>query len=115
MVFTFAILYSTINLCETKDITEVWSQNANGETYGKDDYYSSESPDLVHVVNSSGIAGYVRKTDLDDKITSIDDALVYMDSGEYANNRTIPLYKSDGKTIIGDFEISGTMYKIIDR
>lgn len=66
--------------------------NQNGETYGSSLYASNigEEPDLVLAIGINGKTGYVRNSDTE--VTSVDN-----------ENITIPLYESDGKTVIGSF------------
>ncbi|MBD5087478.1 MAG: hypothetical protein HDT30_01510 [Clostridiales bacterium] len=61
-------------------------------------------PELILAEGNDGIIGYVRAEDLEtDNVQTLDEAIAYMD------NRTlsyrIPLYASDGKTVIGAFTI----------
>lgn len=82
-----------------------YEKNANGETYG----YAIQSetigyePDLIAATGTNGEDGYVRGTDLDGPIPSSPEEAIAMQS---SNGRYIPLYESDGETVIGEFYIS---------
>lgn len=82
-----------------------YEKNANGETYG----YAIQSetigyePDLIAATGTNGEDGYVRGTDLDGPVPSSPEEAIAMQS---PNGRYIPLYESDGKTVIGEFYIS---------
>ena len=94
--------------------------NENGQTYGGLDPFSTipqESPQLVAAIGLDGTEGYVYAEDLDgDQPKNPDEALVYMENlrqraAEAARSneeysRYIPLYDSDGITVIGEFGIS---------
>lgn len=71
--------------------------NDNGETYGTINKDSVIEPDLQ--LTSSG--GYIKKSDLDDNVQTLEEALLHNKEAE--KGRKIPLYESDGKTVIGEF------------
>lgn len=85
--------------------------NQNGQTYGIE-YDSGESPDLIAAVGENGIEGYIKSEDLLDEgdfVQTPEKAIEYSkkvatlkEEGAY---RKIPLYKSDGETIIGKFRV----------
>lgn len=81
--------------------------NVNGQTYGSDLYASTETePDLVSAVGVKGTLGYVLSKDLyDDGVNTPEEAVAY-EKKHASKSRMIPLYAQDGKTIIGQFEIS---------
>lgn len=76
--------------------------NRYGESYG----LSSEDsdPDLIAAIGLFGVRGYVKKNDLDnigDRPTSPEEA-----ARLHGDDATIPLYLSDGRTVIGAFPIT---------
>jgi len=75
--------------------------NENGETYGPDRKDSLVEHDLLLTY----MGGYVKQSDMDDNVQTIEDAL--MQNEREKKGRSIPLYKSDGKTVIGEFYIGG--------
>ena len=83
--------------------------NSSGETFGSELAATSyeDRPDLIAAVGVDGISGYVRKTDLDgDMPNSPEEAVKLMHSPEYLYTaRVVPLYDSEGKKVIGEFEI----------
>ena len=92
--------------------SQTYAVNANGETYGNNlqAIALGYEADLIAAVGQFGIEGYVRKSELyDDGVTCPDDAKnapsVYY----------IPLYKSDGTTVIGRFKVGGVESETQDR
>lgn len=95
----------------TIEAAKKYPVNENGQTYGIDND-TGKSPDLIAAIGENEINGYVKSRDLlgeGDFINTLDEALEYdkkravlESQGAY---REIPLYKSDGKTIIGEFRI----------
>lgn len=81
-------------------------RNQNGELYGSELLLSEFGIqlDLISAKNSQGIVGYVRASDLyNDEVYTPEDAIAAM-SIERANS--IPMYLSDGITMIGTFEVT---------
>lgn len=91
-----------------------YSVNKNGQTYGSTMGCSriEDFPDLIGATDKNGQEGYVYFEDLyGDLPTSPEEAVIYMEEMENANKRginkkIIPLYDSDGKTVIGEYEIA---------
>ena len=82
--------------------------NSSGETFGSELAATSyeDRPDLIAATGVDGTEGYVRKTDLDGEMPSSPEEAVRMMNSEYAyTTRVIPLYNSEGKKVIGEFEI----------
>lgn len=82
--------------------------NENGQKYGSDLYATSieAGPDLILATGKDGTQGYVYSKDLynDGGVKTPEQAIKYQN--EYAGkSRIIPLYASDGKTVIGKFII----------
>ena len=80
-----------------------YSVNASGQTFGNANQYFALGywPDLLAAEGVGGLCGYVYLSDLDDNSSSPEEALL-------ANTNKlqyIPLYDSDGKTVIGRFRI----------
>jgi hypothetical protein len=98
--------------------------NDNGQTYGSglhSEFEDAEAPDLIFAVGVDGTEGYVLKTDLEGtgplaKPQNPDEALAYMEQLEELANEAaargdkyvyyIPLYESDGTTVIGQSGVS---------
>lgn len=76
--------------------------NENGEKYGSELYADvcGELPDLISAEGKNGEIGYVRNIDLNPEPKTIEEAIALNKITE------IPLYSSDGKTVIGTFEFS---------
>lgn len=87
-----------------------WSTNSDGQTYGV--MNQNGDPDLVLVVATNGREGYVRSDDLADadgstaaeSFTSPEEALEWQESMQGARIE-LPVYESDGRTIVGVFVI----------
>ncbi len=80
--------------------------NANGDTYGVLGSDAGE-PDLVAVEATNGRSGYVYASELAGYTpTSPDDAAAWM--AEHGDEvRIIPVYESDGETVVGEFHQGG--------
>ena len=86
-------------------VTTPWGMNAHGETYGERN--QNGTPDLIAVVIDHGTTqGYVKATDLScasgGDVASIAQALAW-DTASANRNVTIPVFESDGTTVIGTF------------
>lgn len=82
--------------------TSEWGVNAKGETFGVQ--RNGRSPDLIAVYTTDGQQGYAYVKDLDGPLppTSPADALVWQEANE-GKTRSVPVYESDGETLIGEF------------
>ena len=92
--------------------------NSNGQTYGSGavstDGLAAGSvfvlPDLIRVIATNGKEGYVYQKDLEgEQPNNPSEAVEYMKRLKELNDqgiftRTIPVYESDGITVIGEFE-----------
>lgn len=58
---------------------------------------------LTLLICSVGAIGFMRSEDLDDGVRTPADAIIAMQNRQ---SRLIPLYESDGTTVIGSFKIS---------
>jgi hypothetical protein len=88
-------------------VTTPWGTNARGQTYGVPN--QSGAPDLIAVVVDQGkIQGYVKAADLNcaarGDVESPAQALVW-DKASENRDISIPVYRSDGTTVIGTFII----------
>lgn len=75
--------------------TSTWQVNPQGQTYGVAN--SAGTPDLVAVVATNGRSGYAYAAQLFARPTQ-------PPSGK-PNASTIPVYESDGQTVIGEFVV----------
>jgi hypothetical protein len=80
--------------------SSAWGVNAKGETFGVQ--RDGKSPDLLAVYTTDGRQGYAYVTDLDEPLppTSPADALAQQEADD---GRSVPVYESDGDTLIGEF------------
>lgn len=89
-----------------------YPRNDLGETYGSALLLAARrqgygfTPVLIAAVGTDGVHGYVREADLNPYLDTRKDAVEYMSKLE--ENRVIPLYKEDGKTVIGTFVLDGS-------
>ena len=85
-------------------VTTSWGVNASGETYGVANQHGT--PDLIAV--DQGIAGYVRKSDMNcasgGDVQTLAQAANW-DKISQNRNVSIPVYESDGITVVGTFVI----------
>jgi hypothetical protein len=118
------VLLSALLISGTLADNSHFSVNENGQKYGSalfDDPYITDRPDLILAEGIDGTIGYVLKEDLHGggpigKPKNPEEAAAYMDQlnalADEARTRgdeylyTIPLYASDGNTVIGEFGIS---------
>lgn len=80
--------------------------NDAGESYGiGSSLENNNDPDLILAEATNGLTGYVRATDLEggDPPSSPEEAV----KSSYTPDRQIPVYESDGKTVIGYFVVEG--------
>ena len=61
-------------------------------------------PDLVLVVNDSGIEGYVSKDDFLPKMPSTPEEVASLSETSSASGHEVTMYASDGKTVLGVWE-----------
>lgn len=87
----------------TNDAT--YSVNKNGETYGTDAQAAlvGYEADLILAVGENNTVGYVRATDLDNGVKNPTEATK---SNHTSSVTYVPLYSSDGKTVIGKFAVA---------
>lgn len=71
-------------------VTTDWGVNANGQTYGTPN--EKGEPDLIAAQATNGQVGYILFTELN----------------SFVGEGTIPVYESDGVTVIGDFPIGNS-------
>lgn len=85
--------------------------NDNGQTYGTYIHNGDgnlKEPDLIAVVGVNNVEGYVKKSDLynmKNQPQNPEQAQAYMETIEKNGSRIIPVYKKDGKTIIGEYKV----------
>jgi hypothetical protein len=91
-------------------VTTSWGTNASGQTYGVTN--QNGTPDLVAVsIDQGKVQGYVKASDLNCAsgnyvVHSPAQALAW-DAASKNRNISIPVYESDGSTVIGVFVIDG--------
>lgn len=96
--------YSPVTYSSSADMYTV-RRNEKGEIYGSELYLNEigVQPDLILAENADGVVGYVRNEDFNARyVTCPEEAIAYMQNRA---PRSIPMYLSDGETVIGTFEI----------
>jgi len=97
-----------------------YGKNAAGQTYGliASAAAASQSPDLVLVVATNGKQGYVTASDLATAegtgFSSPQEALAWQ-AAQNGQSQSIPVYKSDGTTRIGDFTLEVTVGRAVNK
>ena len=98
----------TLRAMYVNRVTSSWGVNAKGETYGV--MNQRGTPDLI-VADQGGTSGYIKASDMNcaagPKPTSPAQALQWQ-SAHQNESVSIPLYQSDGTTVIGTFIIGST-------
>ena len=86
-------------------IPDVYPTNANGQTYGPSDPSGRRQlPDLIVAVGRDGTQGYVKLADLEQPGPASPEEAASFNTADPID---VPLYASDGTTIIGTFRIGG--------
>lgn len=101
---TGSLRYGSLENIAMQELSE-YPVNENGQTYGSSGKVAE--PDLVQAIGKSGKIGYVLFSELIGKLpNSPGEALVLQEkrSAEKYKKREIPVYESDGKTIIDYFD-----------
>lgn len=77
--------------------------NEHGDIYGPEIFLEAIGiePDLIYAIGVNGVEGYVKATDLEVPVAETPAEAVQ----QVRVNRTIPLYASDGISVIGSFVI----------
>lgn len=83
----------------------VYQVNPSGQTYGKFVDPSVE-PDLISAIGIDGKNGYVLSSDLIGSDPATPEEAVKHQMEKEKGNQRIPLYDKDGKTVIGQFELT---------
>ncbi len=97
----------TLQVMYVNQVTTAWGVNASGETYGVSN--QSGTPDLIAVIiNQGNTHGYLKASELNcaggGDVTSPAEALAW-DKVSQNRNVSIPVYESDGVTVVGTFTI----------
>ena len=86
-----------------------WGVNAKGETFGVETV--NGSPDLLAVIATNGKTGYAYVAGMNSawgpQPTSPEHAL-QMQEERAGQTVSVPVYESDGETVIGEFVMGGT-------
>ncbi len=99
----------TLQAMYVHQVTTAWGTNAHGQTYGVAN--KNGTPDLVAVAIDHGkTQGYVKTSEMNcasgGAVASPAQALAW-DKASAKRNISIPVYKSNGTTVIGTFAVGG--------
>lgn len=88
--------------------------NSLGQSYGSAlGVAHDQEPDLIEVEATNGKTGYALKTDLDAGSASTPEEAAKLAASRPAE-RSIPVYESDGKTVVGEFLITPSETVVVD-
>lgn len=101
----------SIDAAYSKKVVTDFGINASGQTFGTvGGSTTGEEPDLIAATAMNCKRGYISRKDEAEAIpmsySSWEEVDEYM-AGEVFEDKYIPVYESDGKTIIGEFLIAG--------
>jgi hypothetical protein len=99
----------TLQTDYVNQVSTAWGVNANGQTFGVPN--QNGTPDLVAVfADIPNIHGYVKESDLNcaagGDVSSPAEAVVW-DKVSQNRNISVPVYESDGVTVVGTFTVGG--------
>ncbi|TQK74277.1 hypothetical protein FB479_102920 [Brevibacillus sp. AG162] len=96
-----------INHASNIDSPSNYPVNEQGQSFGAGPFPegASQEPDLIKAEGEKGVEGYVRSSDLSPAVSTPEEAIAFQKIIEATGFRSIPLYKSDGKTVIGEFRL----------
>jgi len=89
--------------------TASFAVNEDGHTYGNADQVEELGyfPDLLSVVCEDGTVGYAYYSDITGVQPKTPEEALRLQEANGGKDRTIPVYKFDGKTVIGQYIIHG--------
>ena len=81
-----------------------YSVNENGQTYGEGPFPAGkdQEPDLIKAIGENGVVGYIKNSDVTASVSSPEEAIAHQKEIEEIGYQSIPLYESDGTTVIGE-------------
>lgn len=84
--------------------TSDWGINAKGETFGVQ--RDGRSPDLIAVYTTEGKQGYAYTKDLRGPVPTSPAEAAAQQQAIDGPSHSVPVYESDGETVVGDFRIA---------
>ena len=84
-----------------------YSVNENGQTYGEGPFPAGkdQEPDLIKAIGENGVVGYIKNSDVTASVSSPEEAIAHQKEIEEIGYQSIPLYESDGTTVIGEYRL----------
>ncbi len=90
----------------SEEARSLYPVNESGETYGKPTD-PLHPPDLLLAQGTDGTIGYVRSSELIGEDPATPEEAVKRQLTLNPDGRAISLYEDDGKTVIGEFKVTG--------
>lgn len=92
----------------------LYAKNSHGQTYGSDAHATSlaSEPDLILTQGTNGKIGYLRKSELFGTMPKTPQQAVAMNAQAQVAKK-VPLYASNGTTIIGTFIIGPAKVQLL--
>lgn len=118
------VINPAANQAPTYEEAPTYDVNEQGETFGSlaDSVSPDTEPDLIQAEATNGRIGYVKKVDLDEangttaseSFKSPEDAIAWQEERLLKGDVSIPVYESDGKTIIGEFVVYASETQLVN-
>ena len=112
IVINYGLKKETVYSKSANENIPEYPVNEQGQTYGHAPVLENQTlqePDLIEARGENGVSGYVKASDLDSEVSNPEEALAYQENIQADGYVAIPLYKSDGKTVIGEFRMYSTI------
>lgn len=114
-VFVGSMLLGEATASDSEDLGKVnpgYEVNEAGQSFGSSAGMAhDDEPDLIEVIATNGAVGYVEKADLYGIDPESPAEAVASTTGE----RAIPVYESDGSTVVGEFIVQGGDEGVVER
>jgi hypothetical protein len=80
--------------------------NENGQTYAEGPFPAGkdQEPYLIKAIGENGVVGYIKNSDVTPSFSSPEEAIAHQKVIEEIGYQSIPLYESDGTTVIGEYK-----------
>lgn len=95
----------TLTTTYTQHVPTDWATNAAGQTYGIVNEHGE--PDLIAVVATNGVEGYVLRDEFHGPLPSSPEEALRWQAEDVGQTHTIGVYASDGTTRVGSFVVEG--------
>lgn len=104
-----ATFFMIVSNTETKAglASPPYAANEKGQTYGEGPFPvgKNQEPDLIKAIGENGVEGYIKNSDVTPTFSSPEEALIHQKEVEKQGYQSVPLYESDGTTVIGEYRL----------